>query len=266
MRALLDALALVALAGCTSVPSAPPLPSGGPETVLVTQPATVPTFSNVSPPKGTAGVTLWGPVERLPSPPTAATSSNGVLDIIIDSRSIAGNVAARNGLGSVVLGYSFKVPVRAPQYHYTYDLRVTRADHGPTSVAQVVAYLNLHDQVNGASLWVGQIAFDTRCDKGGDVGWDAGTNTPMFNILAPNFSCRIFDAWLSMSFTVGPAQIAAAAAALRSRYPALRLSGNVADYELTHINLNPEVAVKPGEAARIDIGVARWQLSQQELK
>ncbi len=263
MTSLRAALMALALAGCASgVTSPTPI---GPETVLVSQPATVPTYSNANPPRGTVGVTLWGPVERLPSPPTNATSTNGALDITIDSASIPGNVAARNGLGTVVLGYSFAVPARAAQYRYSYDLRVTRADHGQASVAQVVAYFNLHDKTSGKSLWLGQIAFDSRCGKSGDVMWDAGTNTPIVNSVALNFACMPFDGWRSMLFVVGAAEIEGAASALRVRYPSRNLSAHAADYELTHINLNPEIFVARGEAARIDIGVARWQLTQQEI-
>lgn len=261
MKAIGASLALILLAGCVTGAPPPPTVPSGPETLLAAQGSTVPAFSNANPPKGTVGATLWGPVEKLPAPPTAATSAGGVLEIVIDSGSIPGNVKARNGLGTIVLGYSLPAFRQAVWYRQTYQLRVTRADHGPTSVAQVVAYFNLHDRVNRANLWLGQIAFDTRCDKGGDVGWDAGTNTPYYNVLAATFSCAPFTGWRSMSFDVGPAQITAAATALRARYPALKLSTNPADYALTHANINPELAVKPGEAARIDVGITRWQLS-----
>ena len=32
---------------------------------------------------------------------------------------------------------------------------------------------------------------------------------------------------------------------------------------VTHANVNPELAVRPGESARIDVGITRWQLSTQ---
>lgn len=263
MRALAASLALIALAGCVVTGAPPPVVPVGPQTVLAVQPAEVPAFSNVNPPSGTVGATLWGPVEKLPAPPTAVSSSAGILDIVIDSASIPGNVKARAGLGTIVLGWSPVAWVKAAGFRASYDLRVTRADHSSGAVAQVVAYLNLRDVANKASLWLGQIFFDTRCDKGGDVGWDAGTNTPMFNVVAPNFSCRTFGDWRSVSFAVGPAQIAAAASALRARYPALRLSSDLGDYELTHGNVNPEVAVKPGESARIDAGIKGWRITTQ---
>ncbi len=268
MNRLLTMLAVALLAACggggNPAPiQPPPVAPATSETVLVSQPAIVPTFNNVSPPRGVAGVTLWGPHERLPSPPTNATSRDGVLDIVIDSNSIRGNVAARFGLGTVVLGWSPKTPIRATQYRYSYDLRVSRAD-GP-GVAQVVSYLNLRDRVNGANLWLGQIIFDTRCSKAGEVAWDTGTNTPMVNVLAANFSCSTFGDWRPVSFVVGPAQIEWATAQLRARYPALRLSANAGDYEVSHINVNPEVATASG-SARIDVGIRNWQLTQQETK
>lgn len=264
MRALGASLALFALAGCAVVP--PPVPAfpGGPEMVVVVQPPTIPTYSNVSPPRGTVGVTLWGPVEKLPSPPTDATSGDSELAITIDSQSIPGNVAARNGLGTVVLGYSFKTPIRAALYHYRYDLRVPRADHSPAGVAQVVAYLNLHDRSSGAHLWLGQIAFDTRCGGGrGGAMWDQGTATAIYNAPAANFSCTTFTDWRTLSFVAGPEQIISAATAVRARYPAIKLSGDPDDYEVTHLNLNPETATRPGETARIDVGVRNWRLATQ---
>jgi len=258
------ALALIALGACGNVADAPPpvAPSRS-ETRIAAQGATVPAFSNANPPKGTVGATLWGPVEKLPTPPTAVTSSAGVLDIVIDSASIPGNVAARNGLGTIVLGYSLPALRSADWYRQSYQLRVPRADHGPASVAQVVAYFNLHDRTSRTNLWLGQVAFDSRCGSGGHVGWDAGTKTHVVNVVAPNFSCTTFGGWRAMTFDVGPAQITAAATALRARFPALKLSTNPADYSLTHANINPELAVKPGEAARIDVGITRWQLSTQ---
>jgi hypothetical protein len=256
-------LAFLMLGGCGSntttnqqSPPPPPPPSspqpGRVETVLVRQPAAVPAYSNAPPPKDTLGATLWGAFEKLPSPPTDATSQNGILDIVIDSASIPRNVASRFGLGTIVLGYSFKVPVSYTEYRLSYDIRVPRADHGGGSVAQVVGYYNLHDKVNKVNLWLGQIVFDTRCDKAGDVKWDQGTNTPVVTTLAPNFSCRTFGDWRSVSFVAGSAQIAWAAQQLRSKYPALKLSSNPADFALTHINVNPETAAG---TARIDVGL-----------
>lgn len=263
MSGLRASLALLLLAGCvTGTPQPPTVPSGQ-KTALAVQGATVPAYSNVNPPKGEIGATLWGPVEKLPAPPTAATSAGGILNIVIDSASIPGNVKARNGLGTIVLGYSLPALRSAAWYEQRYQFRVTRADHGPASVAQVVGYLNLHDRTSRTNLWLGQIAFDTRCAKGGDVGWDAGTNTPMFNVVAANFSCATFADWRQMTFAVGPAQITAAVAALRAKYPALKLSTNPSDYSLTHSNVNPELAVRPGEAARIDVGIKGWQLATQ---
>lgn len=260
IRGTLILAAAFFLAGCVTgapAPITPPL-SG---TVLIEQPATVLTYSNANPPKGQAGATLWGPVEKLPALPTNATSGDGVLSIVIDSASIPGNIAAKNRLGTIVLGWSPAAWVRADQFRMSYDLRVTRADHSPGAVAQVVAYLNLHDNVNRTSLWLGQIAHDSRCGRTGDAGWDAGTNTPRYSVVAPNVACTLFG-WRSFSFTVGQAQIAAAAAALRSRYPALKLSGDIRDYALTHANVNPEIAVPVGERARIDLDIAKWRVAK----
>lgn len=231
-------------------PSAP-LPI---ETVLTGQTPTVQTYSNVSPSKGTLGVTLWGPVEKLPCPPTGVTSAGGVLDIVIDAGSIPGNMAARNGLGSIVMGYSFKTPIQAPQYRVSYDLRTTRA----VGIAQVVAYLNLHDKLSNTSLWIGQIAFDSRPGKQGDVMWDQGTNTPLFTTVSPNIALPTFD-WRRFSFMVGQAELANAVNQLKAKFPGLKLSSNLGDYELTHTNVNPEIS---GAGSRIEVGIRNWRVSR----
>jgi len=241
----------------TPQPPAPAPQPGRVETVLVRQPQAVPIYNNANPPPGTVGVTLWGAFEKLPSPPTNATSRDGVLDIVIDSASIPGNVASRYGLGTIVLGHSFRLFVNFPQYRLSYDIRVPRAEVNGSSVAQVVSYFNFHDRVNKRNIWLGHIVFDTRCDKGNDVKWDQGTNTPIVNVRAPNFSCRTFGDWRSISVTVGPQQIAWAAQQLRSKYPTLMLSSEPSHYDLTHVNINPETAAG---TARIDVGVRDWQL------
>jgi hypothetical protein len=262
MRVSAAVLALILLAGCSAPPAAPVVPSG-PETVLAVQPATVPAFSNANPPRGTIGATLWGPVETLPAPPSGVTSAGGVVDIVIDSASIPGNVAARSGLGTIVLGYSLPALRQATWYKQSYQLRVPRADHSPLGVAQVVAYFNLHDRTSRTNLWLGQIAYDTRCIAAGGAKWDPGTDTPLYNVRAQGIACAPFGEWRQMTFAVGPAQIVAAVTAIQQRFPASRLSDNPADYSLTHANINPETATRPGESARIDVGIRDWKLSTQ---
>ncbi len=97
------------------------------------------------------------------------------------------------------------------------------------------------------------------------MAWDVGTATPVVNVLAPNFTCSSFNDWRPVTFIVGPAQIEWATAQLRAKYPALKLSANAGDYEVSHINVNPEVATAAG-SARIDVGIRNWQLTQQETK
>lgn len=249
------------LTACSSSPppTPPPQPTPPPitqEVSLVTQPATVPVFNNSNPPKGTIGVTLWGSHEKLPSLPSNATSANGKLDIVIDGRSIPQDVAERNGLGTIVMGYTFKVPVQAVQYNYSYTLNVSRT----LGIAQVVGYFNFHDKVNNTSLWYGQMAFDTRCGIAVGPMWDQGTNTAIFQVKAPNFACSPFSPRL-VSFKVGPAEMANAVQMLRLKFPSLKLSPNMSDYELTHTNVNPEIS---GVTSRIDVGIQNWQISKQD--
>lgn len=245
------------LLGCSSSTAQPPYqpqPSPPQPTtmILFKQPAIVPAYSNMSPPKDTMGVTLWGPFEKLPSMPTNASSGNGVLDIVIDNASIPRDVQNRGGMGTIVLGYSFKVPVQGSLFMSNYRLRVPRAN----GIAQVVNYYNFHDKVNKTSVWIGQIVFDTRCDKQGDALWDSGTATPIYNVRYSNFTCSTFNDWRTMSFSVGGYEIAAAASALKNY---AKLSPNIGDYELMHVNINPEAV---GANARIDVGIQSWQVSK----
>jgi hypothetical protein len=249
-----------ALGGCSS-PAA--TPNSVPEvrfSQIFLQPPTLPTYNNVLPPKNEAGITLWGPIEKFPCPPTSAISGMGEAHIVIDSASIPGNIAARNGLGSVVFNYSFQPWIKADSFRITYDLKVTRAEYSANSVAQVVAYFNLLDQHSNTSLWMGQLAWDSRPGKGGDVSWDAGTNTPLYISTAPGLTALPYTEWKSFYFQLGAAEITGASAALRARYPKLALSSNIRDYALTHCNINPEIAVASGENARIDASIRNWQV------
>jgi hypothetical protein len=255
-------LGFSALGGC-SPPVAQPIAG---ERLIFSQPASVPAYSNILPPKDIPGVTLWGPVEKFPCPPTAATSGAGEVHIVIDSASIPGNVAARNGLGSVVLGYSLQTWLKAQSFRFSYDLKVTRASHGPKSVAQVVAYFNLRDTRNNTSLWIGQLAWDSRPEQGGDAAWDVGTNTPFYTTAASGSSNIPYSDWRSFSYRMGANEIASAAWALRARYPKLAISSDVADYSLTHFNINPEIYAASGENARIDVSIRNWRVYQQESK
>ena len=251
-----------ALGGCSPPVAAPAVP----ETLLFSQPASMPAYSNMNPPKGTPGITLWGSVEKFPCPPTAASSGMGEAHIVIDSASIPGNVKERNGLGSVVLGYSLQAWRKALAFRCTYDLKVTRVEHGPKSVAQVVAYFNFRDTRNNLNLWMGQLAWDSRFGKGGEAGWDAGTNTPFFIVASSGIGYQTYSEWRSFSFRVGSTEIANAARALRARYSQLSMSSDMADYSLTHFNINPEIYAASGENARIDTSIRNWRIYQQESK
>ncbi len=54
----------------------------------------------------------------------------------------------------------------------------------------------------------------------------------------------------------------AAIALVKSRYPQLvtRFSDDPADYEIRHVNLNPEIYAPAGSFAQIGMSVIDWQL------
>lgn len=266
--ALLLTLALAACGGGATFPVdagkawVQPAPAPRPGKIIVQQGETVAVYNNVNPPRNTVGATLWGAYEKLPSPPTNAASAGGVLDITIDTASIPQNVAT-HGAGAIVLGSTFDpVPMTAGgMFHYSFEMRVPNAA-GP-GTAQVVAFYSFNDRTSKMGFWHGLIVFDRRCDRGETVKWDdhggrdgKGTNRPIMSVRAPTFSCQPFGDWRRYSFAVNAEWLGRVIARLKGQYPALALSANPLDYELRHVNLNPEVH----PVSRIDLSVRNWRL------
>ncbi len=105
--------------------------------------------------------------------------------------------------------------------------------------------------------------------------WDKGTNQPIVHATAAQsntlldraypttaFGGQPFSDARFYAFVIGAPQVSAAVAMMKSRYPELaaRFSDDPADYEIRHINLNPEVYAPEGSFAQIGMSVTGWQL------
>jgi hypothetical protein len=258
--------------------------------------------NNSQMPLGQMGITLWGPYEALTFAGTATQltpftglavqtplvehqlvvgrgwpGATGIqtqgrqIGINIHSQSVPQNIASRGGLGTVVVGYNFKVvdrikpfAKRSNRLRYSFEMKVPRSYYLGDGVTQVVAYFLLLDVVHKQAIWYGFNAFDSRgihhlYNVGADsVMWDPGTNLPIVHSAfgygryfattdfgSTAFTGYPFAGYHSYSITISGSQLGGAIQSLKTRYPHLvgRLSDNPADYELRHFNFNPEIFV-----------------------
>lgn len=288
--------------------------------VLLRQPTEVTdarsiSYVNKNPPRGSAGVTLWGSHYQLQptedhtlasdtgfSPPapqgnyqlsvdpdspgaTAIQAYGGEIGINIHSASIAANLPDRFNLGTIVLGANLATLARpfasGKKAKYSFAAKIPRSRQANRGVSQVVAYYNLRDRVHKQGFWFGMVVFDSRGwfyqrSEGFERAmWDKGTNQPIVHATAGHsitlldrgspttaFGWRSFSDRRLFAFVIGAPQVRAAVAMMKSRYPelAMKFSDDAADYEIGHINLNPEVHVPPGSFAQIGMSVVDWQL------
>jgi hypothetical protein len=216
---------------------------------------------------------------------TAIQAYGGEIGINIHSASIAANLAGRFDLGTIVLGANLATPARpfasGRKAKYSFAASIPRSRQSNRGVSQVVAYYNLRDRGHKQGFWLGMVVFDSRGwssqrSEGFErVMWDRGTNQPIVQVTAAQanilldrgyptagFGWQPFPDRRAYAFVIGRPQVRAAVSMLKSRYPELapRLSDDPADYEISHINLNPEVHVPQGSFAQIGMSVVDWQL------
>ena len=294
--------------------------SGASAQLLVRQPSDVSdarsiAYVDAAPPRGTVGVTLWGPHYRLqptedqtlgndtgfsppaprrnhqlsvaPSTPgaTAIQAAGGEIGINIHSASIAANLAGRFDLGTIVLGTDLPAPARpfasGRKAKYSFVAKIPGSRQSNRGVSQVVAYYNLRDRMHRSGFWFGMVLFDSRGwsyqrSEGLEHAlWDKGTGQPIVQATAAHantlldrgysttaFGWQPFAHARPYAFVIGAPQVRAAIAMMKARYPQLvpRYSDDPADYEIGHLNLNPEVHAPPGSFAQIGLSVVDWQL------
>jgi hypothetical protein len=294
--------------------------SGAGAQVLVRQPADVTDARSISyvdknPPRGVAGVTLWGshyplqPTEDLTlgndtgfSPPaprrncqvsvdpatpgaTAIQACGREIGFNIHSASIAANLSGRFDLGTIVLGADLAVPARpfasGKKANYSFVAKIPRSRQANRGVSQAVAYYNLRDRIHKQGFWFGMVLFDSRgwsyqrSEGLEHAMWDKGTNQPIVHATAAHsnrlldrgypttaFAGQPFPDARAYAFVIGASQVRAAISMMKSRYPELgsKFSDDPADYEIRHINLNPEIYAPQGSFAEIGMSVTDWQL------
>ncbi len=216
---------------------------------------------------------------------TGIQAHGGEIGINIQSTSIASNLASKFDLGTIVLGANLPAPVQpfasGKKAKYSFAARIPRSGQTNRGVSQVVAYYSLRDRVHNQSFWFGMVVFDSRgwsyqSSHGLErVMWDKGTNRPIVQATAAHsnnlldrlypttaFAGQPFSDRRSYTFAIGAPQVGAAISLMKSRYPALaaKFSDDPADYEIRHINLNPEIYAPQGAFAQIGISVIDWQL------
>jgi hypothetical protein len=216
---------------------------------------------------------------------TAIQAYGGEIGINIQSASIAANLADRFDLGTIVLGADLAAPARpfavGMKAKYSFAAKIPRSRQSGRGVSQVVAYYSLRDRVHRQSFWYGMVVFDSRGwfhqRSGGfeQAMWDQGTNQPIVHATADHpgrlldrgyptasFGWRPFPDRRFYAFVIGAPQVRAAVSTMKAKYPELaaKFSDDPADYEIRHINLNPEVHAPAGSFAQVGMSVTDWQL------
>lgn len=201
------------------------------------------------------------------------------IGIVINSETALETV--RN-LGTVVIAQNNSPPIdcfaKGKKIRYSFDLKVPHSRVTNKGVTQVSAYLYFKDRVNKQGFWYGLCTFDSRGlrhrFKVGfkPVMWDAqGTNVPIANVTAGYdwnvrpfstafYTGRTFTKYRSYNFTVGPKEFNNVLARIKAKYPTMKLSSNLSDYDWTSANINPEVHAAPGSTAQIGLAVRNWKV------
>ena len=201
------------------------------------------------------------------------------IGIVINSETSLNTI--RN-LGTVVIAQNVSPVIdcfaKGKKIKFSFDLKVPHSKVVNAGVTQVSAYLYFKDRVNNQGFWYGMCTFDSRGlwhrYKAGfkPVIWDSqGTNVPIANVTAGYdwsvrpfstafYRGRKFDKYKSYNFTVGPKEFNNVIARIRARYPTMKLSSNLSDYDWTSANINPEVHAAPGSVAQIGLAVRDWKV------
>lgn len=183
-------------------------------------------------------------------------------------------------LGTVVIEQNVSPVIdcfaKGKKIRFSFDLKVPHSKVVNAGVTQVSAYLHFRDRVNKQGFWYGLCTFDSRGlrhrFKAGfkPVMWDLqGTNIPIASVTAGYdwsvcpfstafYRSRKFDNYKSYNFTVGPKEFNKVLARIRSKYPTIKLSSNLSDYDWTSANINPEIHAAPGSVAQIGLAIRDW--------
>ena len=201
------------------------------------------------------------------------------IGIVINSETTLNPI--RN-LGTVVIAQNISPVVdcfaTGKKIRYSFDLKVPYSKITNKGVTQVCAYLYFRNRITKQGFWYGLRVFDSRglwhVYKTGlkPVMWDAqGTEVPIANVTAGYdwsvrpfstsfYTGRAFSKYRSFNFTVGPKEFTNVLARVQKKYPTINLSHNLADYDWTSANINPEVHAAPGSTAHIGLAVKNWKI------
>jgi hypothetical protein len=155
---------------------------------------------------------------------------------------------------------------------FRFDLKVPIARRENGADVYVCAYFLFRDVRSGRSVWYGASVFDLRGPLKELVhldNWEAGTGLPiLLAALRPGTGwlhpgpgsaeaqSAPFSGYRRFEFRVRGDELLAGLAALRQRFPeTAAFSTDPADYQLVHLNLNPEVYAPAGSRGRIGLAI-----------
>jgi hypothetical protein len=169
---------------------------------------------------------------------------------------------------------------RAHELAFALEMQVPTAEREGRADVYICAYFLLRDARSGHQFWLGASLFDPRgaaqfADLVHFDGWEGGTQLPiLFTALNDRsawlhpgpgsafFADRPFAGYRHFEFRVASGELIAAVQALKRRWPKLaQLSEAPGDYQLTHINVNPEVSAPAGSRGRLGLALRKIQVA-----
>ena len=163
---------------------------------------------------------------------------------------------------------------------FRFDLKIPSATRAGGAEVYLCAYFLFRDARSGRSLWYGASVFDLRGPQPELLhvdNWEAGTGLPIVvaalrggtRWLHPadgsaEAQAAPFSDYRRFEFRVGAEELLHGLAALHRRFPeTASLSTDPADYQLVHINLNPEIYAPPGSRGQIGLAVKGLRVALQ---
>ena len=159
---------------------------------------------------------------------------------------------------------AFRYPNQNGRIDVSFDLQVPVAvdEHKPLSTTYVVSDLSFTDPMTRASFYINEMVFRNRVEHptefvffDGDtkmaVAFGVLSRTSRFASVGPDstpYQTAPWKGWRHFSYSLDEAQFRAAIAAVTNKYPSIKLSDNIRDWDLKRWHLNAELLFKSGPA------------------
>ncbi|WP_428395316.1 hypothetical protein [Lichenicoccus sp.] len=153
---------------------------------------------------------------------------------------------------------------RGDRINVSFDLQVPVAgdEHKPLSTTYVVSDLDFTNPETRASFYVNEMVFHNAVERPNEwvfldpdtkMAVVLGVDSPSsqyatFRSKSASYQKRPWIGWKHFSYSIDQMQFHSALLAVQHKYPGIKLSDDVADWDLTHWHLNAELLFKSGPA------------------